>query len=55
MRCSLCGYIFNEDQAERACEGCGLVKKCDLIKCPNCSFEMAPEPEWVKKIKEWRN
>jgi len=54
MKCSLCGFEFNEHEAEAACSGCGLVKKCDLIKCPNCSFEMAPEPDWIKKLKDRR-
>jgi rubredoxin len=55
MRCSLCGFIFNEKEAESGCKGCGLVKSCELVKCPNCGFEMTPEPKWAKKIKEWRN
>ena len=54
MKCSLCGFEFNEHEAEAGCTGCGLVRKCDLIKCPNCNFEMAPEPGWIKKLKDRR-
>ncbi len=54
MKCSLCGLNFDETMAQAACSGCGLVKKCDLIRCPRCNFEMAPEPKWVRKIKDWR-
>jgi rubredoxin len=55
MKCSLCGFIFKEKDAESGCTGCVLVKKCDLVKCPNCGFEMAPEPSWAKMIKDRRN
>ncbi len=54
MKCSLCGFEFNEEEARAGCGGCGIVKHCDLIKCPNCSFEIPPEPEWIKKLKNIR-
>lgn len=54
MKCTLCGYEFDEKKAQAACSGCSLVKKCDLIRCPNCNFEMIPEPAWLKKLREWR-
>jgi hypothetical protein len=31
------------------------MKKCELVKCPNCGFEMAPEPRWIKKLKYMRS
>lgn len=51
MKCSLCGLQFREETARSACRGCGLVRKCELVKCPNCGFEMPCEPEWLKRIK----
>lgn len=51
MRCSLCGYEFGEDQAQTACKGCLIMKGCKLIRCPNCGFEMPPEPKWLKSLK----
>ena len=55
MKCSLCGMEFNEKDAQEGCGGCGLIKTCGLIKCPNCGFETTPEPEWLKKKKERRS
>lgn len=52
MKCSLCGFEFNEKDARTCCGGCGLIKKCELLKCPNCGFEAAPDPKWAKKFKE---
>lgn len=54
MKCTLCGFEFNEKEAQAGCSGCGLLKKCDLIKCPNCNFEIVPEPEWINKLKDKR-
>ncbi|UCD35664.1 MAG: hypothetical protein JSU90_02185 [Nitrospiraceae bacterium] len=54
MKCSFCGHEFDENRALGGCTSCGLLKKCDLIKCPNCSFEMVPEPKWIKKLREIR-
>ena len=52
MKCSLCGIEFDEKEAQAACSGCTLVKNCELIRCPNCNFEMAREPEWIKKLRD---
>lgn len=54
MKCSLCGFEFNEKDEEPVCSKCHLVKGCRLIRCPNCGFEMAPEPEWIKKLRDKR-
>lgn len=54
MKCLLCGFEFNENDVQRACKGCVLMKKCDLVKCPNCDYEMAPDPQWIKRLKEKR-
>lgn len=54
MKCPLCGFEFNQKNAELACKGCSFIKKCELIKCPNCNYETVLEPEWVKKFKKGR-
>ncbi len=55
MKCSLCGFEFNEKEVQSCCSGCGLIKGCELVKCPNCNFEMVPEPKWLKKLRERRS
>jgi len=54
VKCTLCGYEFNEKDAERACKGCPVAKGCALLKCPNCGFEMAAEPRWLKNLMKKR-
>jgi rubredoxin len=55
MKCSLCGYEFNEKEAEGTCKNCPIMKGCRLIKCPNCGFEIpAQEPKWLKYFKKER-
>jgi len=54
MKCSLCGYQFSEKDAESACSKCTFSKGCGLVKCPNCGFELAPDPDWIKRIKNRR-
>ncbi len=44
MKCTLCGYTFDENEAPRSCKGCPIMKGCKLIRCPNCSFETPREP-----------
>jgi len=55
MKCSLCGYEFNEKVAEESCKGCPVKKWCKLIKCQNCGFETPPEPGWLKYLKRGRS
>ena len=50
MKCSFCGFEFDEKCAVSSCEGCLLKKKCRLVKCPNCGYEMPKTPEWMGKI-----
>ena len=50
MKCSLCGFDFNEENVKSSCSACPLSKGCGLIRCPNCGFEMAPEAKWIKKV-----
>jgi rubredoxin len=51
MKCTLCGHEFNESEAQAGCTACSVFKKCDLVMCPNCNFEMVPDPEWIKRLK----
>lgn len=55
MKCAFCGYKFGEEEADSSCKGCFMAKGCKLIKCPNCGYEMPPEPKWLKKILERKN
>ncbi|MFA6568605.1 MAG: hypothetical protein WCS96_10360 [Victivallales bacterium] len=50
MKCSFCGFEFKENEADKSCCGCVMAKKCRLLKCPNCGFEIPKESEWIKKI-----
>ncbi len=52
MKCTLCGYNFDENEAPRSCKGCPVMKGCKLIRCPNCSFETPREPKWIKYLKK---
>lgn len=54
MKCTLCGYEYKESEAAHACKGCSLIKGCHLVKCPNCGFEMPPEPKWAKFLEKRR-
>ena len=50
MKCVFCGYEFSEDEALKACKGCP-IRKCDMMRCPNCGYEILPEPKLVKFLK----
>jgi hypothetical protein len=50
MKCSLCGFEFEQKEARTACAGCLLSKTCELARCPNCGFEMPLEPGWIKRL-----
>lgn len=52
MKCSFCGHEFNQEEALKACHGCG-ISKCKMIKCPKCGYEMPPEPGLVKLLRRW--
>lgn len=51
MKCTLCGCNFDETRASKACECCPVSHSCDLVKCPQCGFEMPVEPAWIRKLK----
>jgi rubredoxin len=50
MKCSLCGFVFDEKKGTSACARCPLVTACRLIRCPNCGFETPAEPEWLRRL-----
>ena len=52
MKCTFCGHEFNEEEGRLACSECHLVKGCELIRCPNCNFELAPDPQWIQNIRK---
>lgn len=54
MKCSLCGYRYDEERADSACQGCKMAKGCKLIRCPNCNYEEPVPPKWIKKIMDRR-
>jgi len=54
MKCSLCGYVFNEVDAEVSCKNCLIKKGCKLLRCPKCRFEMPSEPKWLKSLMKRR-
>ncbi len=51
MKCTLCGHRFDQEAAGRACASCPMSGGCGLVKCPNCGFELAAEPEWFEQFK----
>ncbi|MFZ5986331.1 MAG: hypothetical protein ACOYWZ_04280 [Bacillota bacterium] len=46
MKCSFCGFEFNIENSRNGCAGCPMNKSCGKVKCPNCNYEMYPEPEF---------
>ena len=50
MKCPLCSFEFNDQDA---CKGCGLlgIGGCVLIRCPNCGYEFAEKSYLVDFIK----
>lgn len=49
MKCTLCGFKFSENDAIKCCKGCIMSKNCELIKCPNCYFELPRESVLIKE------
>lgn len=45
MRCDFCGCKFDSDKSKSGCRGCPMNRSCQKIKCPNCNYEMYPQPE----------
>ncbi len=54
MKCSLCGLEFRKEDGQAACKGCLMARGCDLIKCPNCGYEVLKESVFIKRLKKWK-
>lgn len=50
MKCPLCGYVYDKEEAGRGCGGCP-VRNCDVTRCPDCGYESLPEPGLIKFLK----
>ena len=50
MKCSLCGFLFEESSAASCCGSCPMNSNCKLIKCPRCGFETPPPPQWAETL-----
>jgi rubredoxin len=54
MKCSLCGYHFEDDESMIECGGCIFSKGCNMVRCPNCGFETPAESKKVNVLKHKR-
>jgi Fe2+ transport system protein FeoA len=54
MKCSFCGFVFEESGARHQCQGCLLAGGCRSVRCPRCGYEMPEEIKIIKRIQEWR-
>ena len=54
MKCSLCGYHFNEQESKGGCSTCHVFGACKMIRCSNCGYETPSEPKIIKRLKNWR-
>jgi hypothetical protein len=54
MKCSYCGLEFKEEDAQKGCSGCSLMKGCGMVRCPRCGYEMPSEPKWIGRLRAWR-
>ena len=57
MRCGLCGYEFDANDAQMACGACPVAGHCGLIRCPRCGYEMPPEAKlvgWLRQLSRRR-
>ncbi len=53
MKCALCGFEYNEEEAIKACAGCPMSRgKCKFQRCPNCGYETPLEPKLIKFLKK---
>lgn len=58
MKCELCGREFRPEEAAVVCKSCPTLMSgsCNLVRCPNCGYEMVGEPRLLKTLKRlWRS
>ena len=48
MRCSLCGYEFDQRDA-RCTPACPMFEECEFICCPNCGY-LEVDPAHAKSV-----
>jgi len=51
MECPFCGYKFDENRNVDTCQGCPLGGNCNLVKCPNCGYEMPRQSRLLKTLR----
>lgn len=51
ITCNLCSFIFDEQSSRSSCGGC-FTGGCNMVKCPNCNYEVPIEtiPGWLKSL-----
>ena len=54
MKCPLCGFNFNEDEARAACQGCPLSGSCGMVRCPNCNYDVPRQSRLLAAFKALR-
>jgi rubredoxin len=54
MKCPLCGLEFRKEEGIATCANCHLAHGCNMIRCPNCSYEILMETGLVKLLESWR-
>ncbi len=52
MKCSRCGLVYAEKDAEQSCRGCPMAGSCAMLRCPNCGYETPRESGLEKAIKK---
>ncbi len=52
-KCEFCGFEFSTKEGESACASCP-ISSCDKLRCPNCGYELLPEPRLIRYIRERR-
>ncbi|MEK7477369.1 MAG: FeoA family protein [Candidatus Coatesbacteria bacterium] len=43
VKCPLCGFSFELDNAEALCRQCAMTRACPWVCCPNCGYSLSPE------------
>ena len=55
MKCAFCGHVFDVTDADTACKACPLNSGCHLIRCPRCGYEMPPEAQLTRWLRDLRD
>ena len=50
MKCQLCSLEFREQDGLNGCKSCPFSKSCNMLKCPNCGYEIFKEPTFIKLL-----